>query len=82
MVAEPPTSPIPVDLTGGAGCDLAITLSANSAQIEGQVQDAGGKPAQNAQVTLLAQSARRDDLFRQAFADDTGHFKMASSPAS
>jgi hypothetical protein len=66
-----------VDLTGGAGCDLAITLSANTAQIEGRVQDAGGKPVENAQVTLLPRSARRDDLFRQAFTDDTGHFKMA-----
>jgi hypothetical protein len=66
-----------VDLTGGAGCDLVITLSANSAEIEGQVQDADGKPAQDAQVTVLAQSAHRDDLFRQTFTDDTGHFKMA-----
>ena len=33
-----------VDLTGGAGCDLAITVSANGGHIEGTVEDDQGQP--------------------------------------
>jgi len=65
-----------IDLTGGAGCDLTITLSGNVAQIEGQVQDGDEKPAPNAFVTLVSAGSRSSDLFRQAITDSAGHFKM------
>jgi protocatechuate 3,4-dioxygenase beta subunit len=66
-----------VDLTSGGGCELAITMSANGGQVEGQVQDDKGQPAQGAMVTLLAVGTRRDDLFKVAGADASGHFKIA-----
>jgi protocatechuate 3,4-dioxygenase beta subunit len=69
-----------IDLTGGAGCDLAITLSANGGQIQGQVQDDEGQPAAGAWVTLVAQGTRRDDLFKQAVADANGNFKFPMVP--
>jgi hypothetical protein len=72
-----------IDLTGGAGCDLAITLSANGGQIEGQVQDEYGNQAPGARVTLVAQGTRREDLFKQAGTDGNGHFRMtAVAPGS
>jgi hypothetical protein len=71
-----------VDLTGGAGCDLAITLSANGGQIDGQVQNESGNPAPGARVTLVAQGTRRDDLFKQTSTDVNGHFKITVVPPS
>jgi hypothetical protein len=65
-----------MDLTGGAGCDLAINLSANGGQIEGQVKDDQGQPVQTVTVTLAAQGTRRTDLFKQATSDAGGHFKL------
>jgi hypothetical protein len=65
-----------IALTGGAGCDLAIALSANGGQIDGQVQDENGSPAVGAVVTLVGQGTRREDLFKQATTDATGHFRM------
>jgi protocatechuate 3,4-dioxygenase beta subunit len=66
-----------VDLTAGGGCDLTITLSANGGQIEGQVQDDDGKPAQGTLVTLIAEGKRRGDASRMTSSTDSnGHFKM------
>jgi hypothetical protein len=67
-----------IDLTGGAGCDLAITLSANGGQIDGQVQDENGNVAPGAMVTLVAQGTRREDLFKQAMSDAGGHFRITT----
>ena len=66
-----------VDLTGGAGCDLAIALSANGGQIEGSVEDDQGRPAKAATITLVAQNTRRTDLFKQTTSDAVGHFEFA-----
>jgi hypothetical protein len=73
-----------VDLTSGGGCELAITMSANGGQIEGQVQDDKGQPVYGSvTVTLLAVGTRRDDLFKRTGADLSGHFKMtAIAPGS
>jgi uncharacterized surface anchored protein len=65
-----------VDLTSGGGCELAITMSANGGQVEGQVQDDKSQPAQGAMVTLVAVGTRRDDMFKLAGTDASGHFKI------
>ncbi len=65
-----------MDLTGGAGCDLAIDLSANGGQIEGQVVDDQGQPVKTVTVTLVAQGTRRTDLFKQTASDAGGHFQL------
>jgi len=64
-----------VDLTGG-GCELVVTLSANSGQIEGNVVDEDEQPAKAASVTLLPQGTKRTDLARFATTDASGHFKI------
>jgi hypothetical protein len=67
-----------LDLTSGSGCDLAIALSANGGQIEGQVQDGDGKLAhRGAIVMLVPEGTRRDDLFRGTSVDANAHFKLA-----
>jgi hypothetical protein len=66
-----------VDLTSGGGCELVITMSANGGQVEGQVQDDKSQPAQGAMVTLLAVGTRRDDMFKIANTDASGHFRIA-----
>ena len=66
-----------VDLTSGAGCDLAITVSANGGQIEGTVEDDQGHPVKASTVTLVAQGTRRTDLFKQTTSDAGGQFKLA-----
>jgi hypothetical protein len=65
-----------LDLTGGGGCDLVVTLSANGAQIEGRVEGENGQPAPSTTVTLVAESTRRDDLFKMTMTDASGHFKI------
>jgi hypothetical protein len=65
-----------VDLTGGAACDLAITVSANGGQIQGSVEDDQGQPVKAVTVTLVAQGTRRTDLFKQTTSDAGGHFKL------
>jgi hypothetical protein len=66
-----------LDLTGGGSCDLTITLSANGARVEGQVQNDDSRPAQVAYVTLVAPGSGRDDLFKGAATGSDGHFAIA-----
>jgi hypothetical protein len=66
-----------IDLTGGGGCDLSITLSANSGKVDGRVEADSPEAAASAIVALVAEGPRRGELFRSATADADGRFTIA-----
>jgi hypothetical protein len=67
-----------LDLTSRPAGTLAITFATNGGQVLGSVQTKNGEPAPNISVTIApAQDFEgRRDLFKQAFADQTGNFRF------
>lgn len=66
-----------VDLSGGAPCDLSITLSSNGGEIDGKV-DLGDQTAPDLMmITLVPAGSRKDDsLFKTAITKPDGAFDI------
>jgi hypothetical protein len=66
-----------LDLSGGAPCDLSITLSANGGQIDGRIDRDSSGPAVPVFVTLVPSGLRRDpSRFKMSSVDPTGGFRL------
>jgi len=71
-----------IDLSGGAGGPIEISVSAKAGQVSGTVKDAKQEPAGNAMVVLVPDSSRREQfqLFKQITADQNGSFTLKGLP--
>src|SRR5262249_38271869 len=70
---------LPLDLLGGipARTELAITLGADAAQVEGIVTNEKSEPGDSAMVTLVPLGTHRSRPFHKRItADATGHFPI------
>jgi len=68
-----------VDFTQGfPGGEMVVTISANSGQIDGTVQNAKNEPAIGTSVTLIPEASRRSliNLYKSATTDQNGHFAI------
>lgn len=71
-----------IDLSGGVGGPVEIVISAKAGQISGTVKDAKQEPVANANVVLVPDSSRREQLhlFKQTAADQNGSFTVKGLP--
>jgi hypothetical protein len=66
-----------LDLSGGAPCELFITLSANGGQIDGAIERDSSGPAAPVFVTLIPAGPRRDpSLAKTSSLDASGGFRL------
>ncbi len=70
-----------IDFTQGGG-QLAVVLASDVAQVEGSVKKANGEPAVRAYLTVVAEGDQsgRQDLFRFAFSNEKGEYKISNVP--
>jgi protocatechuate 3,4-dioxygenase beta subunit len=68
-----------IDLSGGVGGTLQVTLSMAGAQVDGVVQGADEKPVTGATVVLVPDS-RRYSLFKEMRTGDNGSYSFKGVP--
>ncbi|HYR87234.1 MAG TPA: carboxypeptidase-like regulatory domain-containing protein [Terriglobia bacterium] len=70
----------PLEITGPVSNELQIVLGQNPGQIGGTVMDERQQTVPNAQVVLIPNRRERNDLYRPATTDASGHFTMRTIP--